>query len=141
MTIDAMHKYDDIINLSRPVSRHPKMSAEDRAKIFSPFAALKGYEEAVKAKEKIRVNKLELSDEEKELINQKLCLLKKGQTITLTYFHQDPGSDGSGGTAEGEYITLTGMVEKINGDSRVLRIQGLSVKFDDIAGLIRQATP
>lgn len=29
----------------------PKMSPEDRAKQFLPFAALKGYEEALRAKE------------------------------------------------------------------------------------------
>ena len=32
-------------------TRHPKMSREDRAKQFMPFAALKGYEEALRAKE------------------------------------------------------------------------------------------
>ena len=47
-------KYDDIINLKRPEHngdafsyKHPKMSRENRAKIFAPFAALKGYEEAI----------------------------------------------------------------------------------------------
>ena len=30
----------------------PKMTREDRAKQFMPFAALKGYEEALRAKEK-----------------------------------------------------------------------------------------
>ena len=33
------------------MSVHPKMSREDRAKQFLPFAALKGYEEALRAKE------------------------------------------------------------------------------------------
>lgn len=136
MTSDAMHKYDDIIDLSRPVSGHPKMCKEDRAKIFSPFAALRGYEEAVKNKEKIRVNRSELSDEEKESIDQKLHLLKKGQNITVTYFHEDPGPDGSGGIGEGEYIAASGTVEKINGDTRVLRVNGVDVGFDEICELI-----
>lgn len=40
--------YDDIINLSRPLSRkHPKMSLHDRAAQFAPFAALTGYEDAI----------------------------------------------------------------------------------------------
>lgn len=136
MTSDAAHKYEDIINLSRPVSKHPKMSNADRAKIFSPFAALKGYEEAVKNKEKIRVNKIELSDEEKELINQKLCLLKKGRIITVHYFHPDPGSDGSGGTAEGEYLAITGALEKIDENFRTLVIAGQKIKLDDISGIL-----
>ena len=33
-------KYDDIIGLSRPESRRPKMTANDRAAQFAPFAAL-----------------------------------------------------------------------------------------------------
>lgn len=43
------HRYDDIIDLSRPVSgKHRPMSREDRAAQFAPFAALTGYTEAVK---------------------------------------------------------------------------------------------
>ena len=52
--LNSSNKYDDIINLERPVhdgdafeARHPKMPREARAKIFAPFAALKGYEEAI----------------------------------------------------------------------------------------------
>ena len=47
-------KYNDIIDKERPQhngddfeARHPKMTLENRAKIFAPFAALKGYEEAI----------------------------------------------------------------------------------------------
>lgn len=45
-------KYDDIINTQYPLSsnRQP-MPLKERAKIFLPFAALKGYEEAL---EKVR---------------------------------------------------------------------------------------
>lgn len=41
--------YDDIINLPHPVSKtHPQMARIDRAAQFAPFAALTGYEEAIK---------------------------------------------------------------------------------------------
>ena len=39
-----------------------KMSREDRAKQFMPFAALRGYEDALRAKERIVVDKKELGD-------------------------------------------------------------------------------
>ena len=46
--------YKDIMDKERPVhdgdefeARHPHMPREARAKIFAPFAALKGYEEAI----------------------------------------------------------------------------------------------
>ncbi len=42
-------KYDDIIGLPHHVSeKHPHMSLHDRAAQFAPFAALTGYDEAVK---------------------------------------------------------------------------------------------
>ena len=54
MLTDSSSEYKDIIDKNRPVhdgddfeARHPKMSRENRAKIFAPFAALKGYEEAI----------------------------------------------------------------------------------------------
>ena len=50
--------YDDIIGLQRPAHagdgfsrRHPKMARLNRAKLFAPFAALSGFEAAVRAKE------------------------------------------------------------------------------------------
>ena len=43
------HDYDDIINLPHHVSKHhPQMSMWNRAAQFAPFAALTGYEEAIK---------------------------------------------------------------------------------------------
>lgn len=47
-----MGKYDDIIHLERPKSAHPAMPVSDRAKIFLPFAALRGYEEILEEKQK-----------------------------------------------------------------------------------------
>ena len=42
-------KYDDIINLPHHVSKkHKQMSIEARAAQFAPFAALVGYDDAVK---------------------------------------------------------------------------------------------
>lgn len=49
------------------MTQRPKMSREERAKQFMPFAALKGYEEALREKERQvaeREKKEPLSDEE-----------------------------------------------------------------------------
>ena len=44
-----MDNYDDIINLPHHVSkRHPQMPMGNRAAQFAPFAALTGYEDAIK---------------------------------------------------------------------------------------------
>lgn len=39
--------YDDIIDKEYPWDKRMTMDMEERAKIFLPFAALKGYEEAI----------------------------------------------------------------------------------------------
>lgn len=39
--------YSDILQMERPVPKRPKMDRAERAKIFMPFAALKGYEESL----------------------------------------------------------------------------------------------
>ena len=50
----------------------PKMSVESRAKQFMPFAALKGLPDALAAKEKIAVEKIELSPEMYEELDRKM---------------------------------------------------------------------
>ena len=43
-----MKDYSDIINLDHYISnKHPRMSEEERAAQFAPFAALTGYEESI----------------------------------------------------------------------------------------------
>ena len=48
-----MENYDDIINLHRPISKHPQMSLYQRSAQFAPFAALTGYEGQIKEKARI----------------------------------------------------------------------------------------
>ena len=46
-------KYDDIIDLPHPTSKkHPRMSRQNRAAQFSPFAALTGYDAAIQETER-----------------------------------------------------------------------------------------
>ena len=43
-------KYDDIIHMEHPISKnHPQMPMINRAAQFAPFAALTGYDEAIRA--------------------------------------------------------------------------------------------
>lgn len=135
MSLKISNRYDDIINLPRPESKHPHMSNADRAKIFSPFAALKGHTETIREKEILRVNKIDLSDEAAAALNEKLTLLEKDQMITITYFFSDPGPDGAGGTAEGMYITLSGIIKRLDFISRILEINDHKINFDDIANI------
>ena len=49
-----------------------KMSREERAKQFFPFAALKGYPAALRRKEKIVVPKVEFSEDYQERLDRRL---------------------------------------------------------------------
>lgn len=54
-----MDNYKDIINLSRPVSKKPKMSLEQRSAQFASFSALTGYEELVNETIKLTNQRIE----------------------------------------------------------------------------------
>ena len=93
---------------------------ENRAKQFMPFAALRGYEEALRAKEKIVVEKIELSEEKKAELDYKLQQIHKNDMIEVVYFYQD------------EYIKVEGMISRLDMDARVLKVVNTRIPFDDI---------
>ena len=97
-----------------------KMSTQDRAKQFMPFAALKGLPEALAAKEKIVVPKIEMSPEMAAELDLKMHLIEKGKMATVVYFH------------EGEYIQTTGMVARIDPTCQLLQIVSTKIAFEDI---------
>lgn len=105
------------------MAMRPKMSREERAKQFMPFAALKGYPEALRKKEKIVVPKKELSEEYQEELDRKLRQVEKNDIITVVYFCQ------------GEYIKQTGMVSRIDEAARVLKVVNTKIFFDEIIDL------
>lgn len=92
----------------------------DRAKIFLPFAALKGFEEALREKEKVVVEKKKISDEIKQKISNKLSNLKKGDMVRVVYFDND------------EYIKVQGVVSNIDFTYQKLIIVKTLVMFYDI---------
>ena len=64
--------YRKIIHLPRPASGRTPMAVERRAKQFAPFAALKGFEDAVREKEIIYEPRRILSEEKKNELDMKL---------------------------------------------------------------------
>lgn len=93
---------------------------DNRAKQFVPFAAVKGFEEALRAKERIVVEKIELSEERKAELDYKLHQISKNDIITVVYFDKD------------EYIKVEGMVSRLDTDARILKIVNTKIPFDDI---------
>ena len=58
----------------------------DRAKQFMPFDALKGFKEEINKRNKIVVEKRELSEDDYKELQRKICLIKEGMIVTITYF-------------------------------------------------------
>lgn len=127
--------YDDILHLSRPVSQsHPPMPRADRAAQFSPFAALTGYEDAVRETARLTQGRLELTDEEKSAIDgvlQALSVhLSEHPSVIVTYFLPDEKKDG------GAYVTVTGCLRRIDVLARqLLLLDGTQIPIDDISQL------
>ncbi len=77
-----MSAYDDMIHLSRPISCHPKMPRQDRAKLFAPFAALSGHGAAIHAQDRVLVPQIMMTDYAQECLDRKLRMLRKGDVVT-----------------------------------------------------------
>lgn len=108
-----MSDYDDIINLPHHQSKnHPHMSMHDRAAQFAPFAALTGYDDAIKEARRLTDSKPELDENRLEELDQKLADLmtriEEHPKVTITYFEPDDNKDG------GEYIAYDGRLSKID---------------------------
>lgn len=97
-----------------------KMSREMRAKQFMPFAALKGYEAALREKEKIIVEKIELSEERKEELDRKVRDIQRNDMVKVVYFQDE------------EYLEITGMVSRLDVDARILKVVNTKIAFEDI---------
>ncbi len=126
-------KYGNAFSSCRPAHercddfslRHPCMDLGKRAKIFSPFAALRGFEEAVDSKRKLYVEKRELSEEEQEALNRTLtllceltanrCLAKEHAVHASVRFYvpcADENHEAYG--CRGTYETAAGVVRKVD---------------------------
>ena len=127
--------YDDILYRSRLVSTaHPPMSRADRAAQFSPFAALTGYEAAVRETARLTQGRITLSEEEKESINRVLLYLQdhlsEQPPVLVTYFLPDQKKDG------GAYLTLRGTLRRIAPlERQLLLTDGTQIPIDDITQL------
>ncbi len=129
---DDPHRYDDLIHLPHHVSgKHPQMSMEGRAAQFSPFAALTGYGEAVAETARLTDRRVELDDDAKSLLNDKLQLLQdhidERPEATFTFFRPDEKKRG------GAYTTLSGRVKRVDGFARqVVLTDGKALAIDEI---------
>lgn len=129
-----MNNYDDIINLNRPISKHKHLGIDSRSDQFAPFAALVGYDDAVKETARLTDKRIEIDDGLKEMINSKLNYLnehiKDNYEVIVTYFIKDTKKNG------GKYINKTGVIKRIDSVNKIIKFSDNSIiKMNDIINI------
>ena len=96
----------------------------DRAKQFAPFAALRGYYELIRERERVIVEKIEFHEDMTEIISRKLGQLTRGMMVEIIHY------------ADGEYVSTKGIVSEFDTVGRSLTIVKTKILFDDIFDII-----
>ena len=151
--------YTDIIHSRRPFHdgdlfdrRHPKMTRLNRAKIFAPFAALSGFDDAVKSKQVPYVPRRIKDTEETRALNRALEALHRATRTgalarqnrvraRVEYFVvcADPHHEAFG--RDGLYRAVTGIVWKVDPVGQAMVIGDTTIPFSDIHRITLQPTP
>ena len=124
--------YEDIINLPHhELTTRQRMPRINRAASFAPFAALTGYDDAVRETARLTSERIELDDGTKEVLNDKLRIaLDKADEqpeISITYFLPDTRKSG------GVYVTVKAVIKRIDEYERLVILTDKStIPIDDI---------
>ena len=126
--------YRDMIHLSRPISKHPKMAIANRAKLFTPVSALRGFDIEILTTEQDRllVPQVSLSADQQEAIYRTLNDLRKGDWVTVTYFVPVKHIAGQ---LLGEYTVVSDTVKKVDDVEQLLVLDGCPIPFSTIHAL------
>ena len=125
-------KYNEIMRLPHHVSKtRPQMPMSDRAAQFAPFAALTGYDSAIKETGRLTNERIELDEDALTALNVKyqflMDALDEEPEIKITYFKPDERKAG------GEYVSAIGAVKKVDDFERLITMQdGTRIPMDDV---------
>ena len=152
---NAHFRYASVLKRGRPVHdpldpfsvRHPAMPLSRRAKIFTPFAALKGYDETIAAKTVQYCSRRELDEEERRILDQKIAFLRKltynnriatenNVVIKIEYFVPCPDPNHEAYRHLGTYETVTGICMGVDVRNRAIRIDDRIIAADDISDIV-----
>ena len=128
-------KYDEIMGLPHHVSKtRPQVPMSDRAAQFAPFAALTGYDAAIKETGRLTDERIELDVEALSALDMKYQLLMEAldeaPEVTITYFQPDERKAG------GKYVSAVGAVKKIDDfERRITMRDGTRIPTDDVLSI------
>ena len=148
-------RYKDVLLKGKPQHgktdpfrlRHPSMDVRKRAKIFAPFNALKGYNEAVAAKNVLYEDKRELNEEDQNELNRRLGILHNltynsrmaranSVKITVTYYApcSDENSEAYG--VLGQYQQITGICWNVDAEvTQTILVDKKRIRLADIRNI------
>lgn len=127
--------YDDIINYPRwNPKKHPRMSMESRNAQFAPFAALTGYEDAVKETARLTDRRIEIDEGLKQVLNSKLQYAIENSSISpiieITYFLPDDRKKG------GKYVEKIGQIKKVDTvEGYIIFKDKEKIRIDDVINI------
>lgn len=129
------HTYEDIIHLQHHVSSHHEhMPVADRAAQFSPFAALTGFEGAIKETARLTNQRIELDADTRAMLNERLRIVREQlsshQEVEIMFYQPDEMKDG------GAYVSVRGIVKKIDEyELTVVMQDGTWIPVDEIMAI------
>ena len=124
--------------------RHPMMDVGHRAKIFSPFDALKGFSEAIASKDILYENRIELMPEDAEELSRRLSILHNltfnsrmaranRVQVSVTYYEPCSDKDHDAYGIQGKYKTITGICWNVDTEeSHTILIDRMKISLDDV---------
>ncbi len=92
----------------------------ERARQFMPFAALRGYYDLIRERERVPEERRDLAQEDVERLSEVLARLKKGQMVRTRYYDRDA------------YVTREGVVTRIDPVAHELTVVTTRIRFEDL---------
>lgn len=127
--------YSDLFQCERPqFDPSRKMSLKERAAQFSPFSALRGFDEEIEESSRRTESRPELSQQESDKLNARLQFLAEQSadrpTIQITRFVQDTKKSG------GALVTEVVCVKRVDWVKRTIFLSNRTERsFDDIVSI------
>ena len=99
------------------------MNHAERAKIFAPYAALKGFENFISVMDREKIPRVLLGEDAQEALDRQLRQLCPGKQIRVVYY------------LNGHDVEARGALRRIDLDARRLLIGGLKIPLEDILNI------
>lgn len=152
MSVPADFRYLDVFLKGKPKHerfdsfriRHPIMDVGHRAKIFSPFDALKGFSEAIASKDVLYEYRIELMPEDAEELSRRLSILHNltfnsrlaranRVKVSVTYYEPCSDKEHDAYGVKGRYKTITGVCWNVDAEEhRTILIDRTKLPLEDV---------